>query len=1578
MLVLAAVAAAVAGLTPLHGQFDISAASYLGGSGGTDSVNGAVIQEDGTIVLAANLDNAHPPALANHVLGAGGNAAIVRLSADGRTILSVTRLADRVHDLSSDAEGNLYVAAGVFGLIKLNPEADAVIWTRLQGEQVWRVDAGTDGHSVALVPTWLDDNKPGLGTVHVFAVDGTPISSFAGTGNTLDVALDSRTQTVVYTGWYNIFVYNGPYSRGYNGGIDTPVDVPYTYGVPYDFGQPGVPRKWTLHGWNRNVWIDKEARIPNPRYINYPFSTDPSNLYTQEEIDALEAAEGRSTGYYQYLLGMPKEISNNMADTRSYRVSIGADGNLYIGSEADGGNTPLRFSGFDLTVAEHWTVGDGFFDAFFATSTVPKLVINAYTLQSQSVEWLRTFGFTNRLSTPRSDGSTDNTITMLGGALEADLYGRVYVTGQAYAGFYLPGNTSANFSIPRSGEIAFDPFGPGSYSGGSYLMVYSADFKTRMYSTRVAGGQGRALAVRLLDTEDSASFVWGGFTGPAPSQSVNRVHTVSAVQPTRLGADTDVDGWFAVVNGTPAALRALGHVAAVNDPASPVVLNGSRSFSRTGQITAWTWTDLADGRIVSRDEMATVEFPEGAYNLRLTVSDNLGASDSRDFSLVVTAGDPGLLPRFESNPPTQAIKDWIYQSTLVVSTGNGTLFTGVSGAPAGLVLSDNGDGTATLAGEPAESGVFRVTVTAQANGHTATLTWLLTVHDGGLGGSLLDDDFAINSTTAWSFARASTAAGQPTVRWLASGNSGYAATGVLNARGHHQADSSTQSIAYYQTFAYRENLSESTLSTTGIHRHSNGHPIVRALMGYDTGSGIQYAVSDQAIHTTSAGSSPIAPVAGSWQLADFTWKSVDIHDLNAGLGSVVPAATVLTHARAMGLAQIQLSGAWLADRFMQADSLTLVSHRDTLPNKPPVFASVPFTGAAVGDPYSLNVLINDPDGLGVTVTAPGLPTWLALNFNGAEYALAGTPGAADTGVHWVELVATNSAGAQAWQSFQIAVAGAQNPVFSNIPAAHVIMGAEYVGEVRAQSAHGDPRLLLSTNTLPDWLGFTDFGNGVGRFTGTAPAATGSYPIVLTASDGFRTTNHEFDLVVTNPAANQPPVAVILTGVSEGIRPLSVSLSAAASFDPDGSIVAYAWELGEGTYADTMVVPFTYTAPGRYTVRLTVTDDAGAIDTVTQDIIVRAPGSVGEPVISDNFATNTVANWNTRGIDALGRAITFSWAANGQNNYDTTALAAPGVIRTTNPHTGDTTTLTHLIWRSFAKTDLRDATAQSDGIHSALTPAQSGFIVEYEVAGTTHWAITSTSVTITTGASAVATAGDWNLNQFSWRELNWDSPESGSGAPVVAQTVLSHATGFGVYNRISGAWLRDRGLQVASLSLFEPPADFPQVTSLPPVETFATLEEFSILLTASDPSGYAITWSSADPLPAWLSLENLGDGMALLRGTPPLGTSEPLTLRLLASTTEAGPAWHTFALTFTDEHAPDPHPTHFSPQMTIEGNTVRFEWFGFSPLIYRLEHSPDLHSWQTVEGPFAGENAPISVELPVPATDRFFFRLSYER
>lgn len=88
----------------------------------------------------------------------------------------------------------------------------------------------------------------------------------------------------------------------------------------------------------------------------------------------------------------------------------------------------------------------------------------------------------------------------------------------------------------------------------------------------------------------------------------------------------------------------------------------------------------------------------------------------------------------------------------------------------------------------------------------------------------------------------------------------------------------------------------------------------------------------------------------------------------------------------------------------------------------------------------------------------------------------------------------------------------------------------------------------------------------------------------------------------------PPVAVIAATPNDGVAPLTVTLSATASYDPEGLPLAnYEWQLGDGSpLASGPVLTHTYTALGRLPVRLTVTDASGQQHTVTHIIIVRRP------------------------------------------------------------------------------------------------------------------------------------------------------------------------------------------------------------------------------------------------------------------------------------------------------------------------------------------------------------------------------------
>ncbi|MEK7408120.1 MAG: PKD domain-containing protein [Acidobacteriota bacterium] len=102
--------------------------------------------------------------------------------------------------------------------------------------------------------------------------------------------------------------------------------------------------------------------------------------------------------------------------------------------------------------------------------------------------------------------------------------------------------------------------------------------------------------------------------------------------------------------------------------------------------------------------------------------------------------------------------------------------------------------------------------------------------------------------------------------------------------------------------------------------------------------------------------------------------------------------------------------------------------------------------------------------------------------------------------------------------------------------------------------------------------------------------------------------------------NQPPVAVLSAAPASGIVPLTVSFSGTSSYDPDGSITAYAWEFGDGATASGATAAHTFNAAGTYTALLRVTDNSGATGQATQIITVNP---LPAPVLSGSVSGATV-------------------------------------------------------------------------------------------------------------------------------------------------------------------------------------------------------------------------------------------------------------------------------------------------------------------------------------------------------------------
>ena len=114
--------------------------------------------------------------------------------------------------------------------------------------------------------------------------------------------------------------------------------------------------------------------------------------------------------------------------------------------------------------------------------------------------------------------------------------------------------------------------------------------------------------------------------------------------------------------------------------------------------------------------------------------------------------------------------------------------------------------------------------------------------------------------------------------------------------------------------------------------------------------------------------------------------------------------------------------------------------------------------------------------------------------------------------------------------------------------------------------------------------------------------------------------------------NQPPVASFTADPTEGAIPLVVSFDASASSDPDGRVVAFAWNFGDGTSGATAAqVTHTFMSPGSFLVTLTVRDDDGATATASRTITV-----------ASNIApTAAFVAWPTSGLSPLQVALDAS-------------------------------------------------------------------------------------------------------------------------------------------------------------------------------------------------------------------------------------------------------------------------------------------------------------------------------------------------
>ena len=121
--------------------------------------------------------------------------------------------------------------------------------------------------------------------------------------------------------------------------------------------------------------------------------------------------------------------------------------------------------------------------------------------------------------------------------------------------------------------------------------------------------------------------------------------------------------------------------------------------------------------------------------------------------------------------------------------------------------------------------------------------------------------------------------------------------------------------------------------------------------------------------------------------------------------------------------------------------------------------------------------------------------------------------------------------------------------------------------------------------------------------------------------------------------NLPPEAEFNASPTQGVAPLTVSLDASGSSDPDGHIQGYDWAFGDGDRATGRSVTHTFKASGTYTVRLTVTDDGGLTDRTATTITVSSISGPIDPIPGDlpSFSPYAKIYWTDSHANLVQRA-----------------------------------------------------------------------------------------------------------------------------------------------------------------------------------------------------------------------------------------------------------------------------------------------------------------------------------------------------
>ncbi len=192
------------------------------------------------------------------------------------------------------------------------------------------------------------------------------------------------------------------------------------------------------------------------------------------------------------------------------------------------------------------------------------------------------------------------------------------------------------------------------------------------------------------------------------------------------------------------------------------------------------------------------------------------------------------------------------------------------------------------------------------------------------------------------------------------------------------------------------------------------------------------------------------------------------------------------------------------------------------------------------------------------------------------------------------------------------------------------------------SGHNDTIPVVYDSTLGLWVGTYTPGNEPG----------GLWSLTVAGADSAFPTNSG-KATKTIQLQDRIPVSIFSFTSGTILTSVSVSFDGTASFDPDGTIVGYAWDFGDGSTGSGATPTHSYSIAGTYAAKLNVTDNSGSTQVSTQTVTITdrppaisltqssttaAPGQAVVITISasdpDGTIATTTVNWGDGTTDTI--------------------------------------------------------------------------------------------------------------------------------------------------------------------------------------------------------------------------------------------------------------------------------------------------------------------------------------------------------